>query len=130
MFGLMLKSTHDAAMKRADSVIAAEVARANSSGKALREQTGELIDGMRSLGLHPEPIGETTAGLVIRHLRIALADLNARTIERDTAQRERDGYREDALKFRAQKSHLIPGGPFRGKGSRKAAASAALAEVA
>lgn len=105
------KSTHDAA-------IAAE----RKAGAALSQITGELIDGMRSLGLHPEPIGnETTAGLVVRYLRVTLADLNARTIERDTAQRERDGYREDALKFRAQKSHLIPGGPFRGKGSRKAA---------
>ncbi len=121
MFGLMLKSTHDAAMEKKALAVADANKRADACGKSLREMTGELIDGMRSLGLHPEPIGETTAGLVIRHLRIALADLNARTIECDTAQRERDGYREDAIKFRAQKSHLIPGGPFRGKGSRKAA---------
>lgn len=43
---------------------------------------------------------------------------DAARIERDTAQRERDGYRPDAIKFRALKSNLIPGGPYRGKGSK------------
>lgn len=52
-----------------------------------------------------------------------LSERDAARIERDTAQRERDGYREDAIKFRGLKSNLIPGGPYRGKGSRSAAAT-------
>jgi hypothetical protein len=50
-----------------------------------------------------------------------LAERDAARIERDTAQRERDGYRIDAIKFRALKSNLIPGGP-KAKAKRDAAA--------
>jgi hypothetical protein len=98
---LVLKSTRDQM-----------VAEAKANGAAaLREMVGELTDGLKVLGLHPEPRhDETTAEMVLRYLRAALSDANASAIERITAQDERDGYREDALKYRRNVANLIPGG--------------------
>lgn len=59
-------------------------------------------------------------GVVGRLADELLSERDAARIERDTAQRERDGYRPDAIKFRALKANLIPGGP-KAKAKRDAA---------
>jgi hypothetical protein len=102
---LVLKSTHEQ-MK----------AEAKASGKALSELVGELIEGLQTLGFDPEPrhAKDTTAAIVLRALRGALSDAASARIERNTAQDERDGYREDALKHRSSRSHLKQ---YRGSGS-------------
>jgi len=56
---LVLRSTHEQ-MK----------AEAKAAGKALTEMVGELTEGLKSLGLNPEPKpGETTAAMVVRHIK-------------------------------------------------------------
>jgi hypothetical protein len=103
------KSTYDALL-----------ARASTTGRALNEITGELIEGMQSMGYIPEPVhaDDTTAGVVLRALKGAQVAAMSARIERDDARRERDAYREDALKYRRARANLIPGGPYRGKGSK------------
>lgn len=78
---IVLKSTYDAAVQRA-----------KASGRALSEVTGELIKGMRALGFDPNPkhATDTTAAIVLRALKGAVADAAAARIETQTAQRERD----------------------------------------
>lgn len=71
--------------------------------------------------LHRE-LDETAADLMAEQNRARtsgrlaselLAERDAARIERDTAQRERDEYRVDAMKHRRAVSNLIPGGPKR-----------------
>lgn len=62
--------------------------------------------------LHRE-LDETAADLMARLASELLAERDAARIERDTAQRERDEYRVDAMKHRRAVSNLIPGGPKR-----------------
>lgn len=102
MFGFVRQSTYDADI----AVLERENAVLRQSAAALREMTGELIDGMKEMGFDPnlprrsltgKP--ETTAGKVLRLLRNAMADAHALDVELRTAQRERDALRAQLKVF-------------------------------
>lgn len=106
------------------SKYSAEMARAQASGSALAQLTGELVDGLTALGIRHEPRdGETTAGLAIAALRRAVDDLDGVRIALRDAKAEIASLRPDAEKHRRSRAALIPGGP-KAKEKREAEAAA------